>query len=161
MKKLSFVLIIITIYCSSCSKNKVDTSPYYIKAMFNGQEKTFLDDPAAAEYSGDITAGFSMKAKDNSANTSVYLGIMHPFGVKITEGVYKEISNGYEPSGNYVIEDKIFYASGFILNASTIQIAISNLTNTTVSGTFSGKLNNTANDSIIITNGTFNLPVHQ
>jgi hypothetical protein len=163
MKKSLLLLMIAAVYCCSCTKDGIDASSYYIKAKFNGEEKKFSNSPAASEYSGDITAGFSMSAKNNSANTSFSLNIIHPFGVKLTEGVYKEVSGGYIPDGGYVIADTIFYASGFEQTSSTVQIIISNLTGTTVSGTFSGTFYNTANvnDSISITNGSFKLPVQQ
>lgn len=161
MKRWLMLLVIASLYCSACKKEGADNSAWFIKAKFNGTEKTFSDSPSALEYSGDLSAGFSMNAKNDSGNSSFSLGIVHPFGVEITPGSYNKPSNGYYPSGNY-IKDTVSYVSGILMpDSSTIQITISNLTNTTVTGTFSGTLHN-RNDSteeITITNGSFNLPV--
>lgn len=161
MKKWLLLLVIASLYCSACKKDVVDNSAHFIKAKFNGTEKIFSYSPSASEYSGDISAGFSMSAKNDSDNTSFSLGIVHPFGVRITPGIYNKLSNGYYPNGSYT-KDAVFYASRILLpDSSTIQITISNLTNTTVTGTFSGTMRNIddSTEEITITNGSFNLPV--
>lgn len=165
MKKITLLfIIIISINFFACKKNAQDLSGYYITASFNGNDETFSDNVSAGEYSGDISAGFAMSAKDNANNKSISLNIGHAFGQPITTGIYKfppVIYNAF-PAGTYNVADSIFYGSGIDTTIANIQIAIINLTNTTVTGTFSGRFNNTqnANDGIVITNGSFNLPVH-
>ncbi|MEP6683256.1 MAG: hypothetical protein ABJA35_08350, partial [Parafilimonas sp.] len=125
--------------------------------------QNFHDNAAAQEYSGDITAGFTMSGKNNANNKTIQLVIQHAFDTIITKGVYESNSGNhyFSPDGNYVVADSTFYGSGVVPNSSTIKITILNINQSIVSGTFSGKFNNTdnTNDSIVITNGEFYLPV--
>ncbi len=167
MKKTLRLLAIFIVMCfCACKKDadSIDTSTYYIKADFNGTEQKFSDNATAGEYSGDITAGFAMSAKNNINNKAIDLVIQHVFGITVTNGVYESNSgnHSFSPAGSYVIADSIFFGSGVVPNSSAIKITISNLTSSVVSGTFSGVFNNRddTNDNIVITSGKFYLPVH-
>jgi hypothetical protein len=165
MKKIVPALVI-AICFFSCKKNaaEIDTSSYYIKAMFNGSEEKFSDNAEATNFSGDITADFIMTAKNNISNNAVTLVIEHAFDTTVTKGIYEpDLNNHYfNPGGNYVKSDTLIYSSGVVSGPSKIKITILNLTSLTVGGTFSGVFKNTnnINDSISITDGEFNLPVH-
>ena len=163
MKKIVPV-VVIAICCFSCMKNatEIDASSYYIKAALNGSEETFSDNAAATDFSGDFTADFIMTAKNNMNNDAMTLVIEHAFDTTVTKGTYQPDPNNnyFNPGGDYIKSDTIFFGSG--IGNSKIKITISNLTQLTVSGTFSGVFKNTNNnnDSISVTNGEFNLPVH-
>jgi hypothetical protein len=161
MKKWLLLLMIASMYCSACKKDAVNNSgSYFIKAKLNGTEKTFSGSAYASEYAGDLSAGFNMSAK-NDADSSVFsLNITHPFGAKITERIYGNLSNGYYATAGYTRDTVIFYSRIILPDASTIQITISNITNTIVTGSFSGTLLNAdSTEAITIKDGSFNLPV--
>lgn len=162
MNRWLLLFVISAVSYGACKKDGMNNnnSAYYIKATLNGKEKTFLGSPSAFEYSGDITAGFSMSAKNDSAKLYLSLNINHPFGIKITKGIYDKPANGYFSTVNYTI-DTVYYVSRLQPDSSTIQITISNITNSTVTGTFSGSILNTADstDAVTIKNGSFYLPI--
>lgn len=60
-----------------------------------------MGSPLAAEYAGDLTAGFSMSANNDADSSSFALCISYPFGVKIVAGTFNKISNKYYPTGIY------------------------------------------------------------
>jgi hypothetical protein len=165
MKKI-LPAFVIAICCFSCMKKaaEIDTSSYYIKAALNGSEEKFSDNAEATNFSGDLSAAFIMTAKNNMNNDAITLVIGHAFDTTVTKGVYQPDPNNhyFNPGGNYIKSDTIFFGSGVGTDPSKFKITISNLTSLTVSGTFSGIFKNAdnTNSSINITNGEFNLPVH-
>lgn len=167
MKKYLLITILATSFCYSCNKELksagVDHNSFYIKATLNGELRTFSDNPSAGEYPGDLSAGFNMMAEDKKDAAEFTLNIIHPFGMPLTTGTYGNIATGYIPSGHYRLGDVISYESGINSNTSTLNITISGISNTSVSGTFNGSLINMRDTNAVmtITNGSFNLPVHQ
>lgn len=159
--KWAFIIFIaVSFYVCKKDVNAIDTSTYYIKAAFNGTEKLFSEDATATDLYGDLTADFIMSAKNN--NSTISLVIQHAFDTTVTKGTYEpDAANHYfNPDGDYMSSDSIIYASGGA--GSLIKITILNLTKTIVTGSFNGVFKNTndTTDSISITNGEFNLPVH-
>ena len=70
MKTGIWLMVLATVCAASCKKHIEAPSSYYIKITVDGKESKFSDKPLAGEYSGDITAGFSMSATNASSHSS-------------------------------------------------------------------------------------------
>jgi hypothetical protein len=157
-----FCLLIVSL--AACNKDGGSGgSNYYMKANIGGTEKTYTTMPLAMRFNQNDTYVLSMSA---GANEGLGLQITQT-GTPLTTTQY--LQSG---SGNYVIAGvynpgtadvtAIFGAGLKYPTSVPLQIVISNLTSSEVSGTFSGMYYNNSGvgtDSILITNGSFSLPI--
>lgn len=170
MKKFSSLLLVCfsILFFAACKKDSDNGPTYYIKANIGGTEKTYSAIPIAVQINQGGTYSLAISAAAN-ANSSEGLGLqINKTSGPITAGTYSDASN----SNDYVIAgiynpgtsdiSAIFGAGLKISVSAPLNIVISEITDSKVSGTFSGEFYNnsgTGTDSLLITNGNFNIPI--
>ena len=159
-----YIVCLLIISLSACNKDGGSGgSQYYMKATIGGTEKTYTTVPLAMRFDQNSTYVLSMSA---GAYEGMGLQITQT-GTPLTTGQYTQGG-----SGNYVIAGvynpgtadvtAIFGAGLKYPTSVPLQIVISSLTPSEVSGTFSGMYYNNSGvgtDSMLITNGSFSLPI--
>lgn len=164
--------VLLLVLLASCGKEKSseeDPGQYYLKCKVGSVDKTFNIGVAAAknDLGGGITS-YSVfgKAVSDAANYES-LGFTIQLSIPFTTGTYKEtdpttdyfLAGIYNP--NTTDPDKIF-ASQYD-DANPLQVTFTEITNTTLSGSFKGKLliNSTdpTADAAVITNGQFRVKI--
>lgn len=174
MKRIlvSWPVMLLAVFVTSCGKEKSveeDVSQYYIKCKIGSVDKTFKYKLLAhKEDVGNGVTNYSFSANaTNDASNFEGIGFTIQLSIPVATGTtYKET----DPTTDYFLAgiynpntqdpDKIF-ASRYD-DANPFQIKFNELTATTASGTFSGKLyllNSTDPDadSAVISNGQFKL----
>ena len=168
----SWPVILLLVFVASCGKEKSveeDLSQYYLKCKIGSVSKTFnISAAAAKEDLGSGITSYSVfgKAVSDASNLES-LGFTIQLSIPFVTGTYKEtdpttdyfLAGIYNP--NTTDPDKIF-ASRYD-DTNPFQITFTEITATTLSGTFSGKLFiNSADpnaDSAIISNGQFKVKI--
>lgn len=159
-----YLACLLVIAFAACSKDSGNDNPkYYMKASIGGSEKTYVSVPVALHMNQNGTDILSMSA---GANEGLGLQITQT-GAVITVGTYTQSGTGnpiiagiYNPGTTDATA--IFGAGLKFPTSAPLQIVISTLTTAEVSGTFSGMFydnSGTGTDSLMITNGSFNLPI--
>lgn len=174
MKRIlvSWPVMLLAVFVASCGKEKSaeeDVSQYFIKCKIGSVDKTFKYKLLAhKEDVGNGVTNYTFSANaTNDANDFEGIGFTIQLFIPVATGItYKET----DPTTDYFLggiynpgtqnPDKIF-ASRYD-DGNPLQINFKELTTTTVSGTFSGKLylmNSTDPnaDSAVISNGQFKL----
>jgi len=165
------VMLLLTVFVASCGKEKSveeDVSQYFLKCKIGSVDKTFNFAPTArkvADPSGSTIYAFYGKA-NNDPDDNENLGFSIVFTIPPAPGTYKET----DPTSDYILScnynpnttDPGKMLSSLYDDANPFQITITEITPTTVSGTFSGKLYQTGStdpnaDSAVISNGQFKL----
>ena len=145
---------------AACKKDS--NSNYYLQADINGITENFNTDVYAQEFSGDFTASFNISGKNNMAH-QLFVSIAHTFNRKVNAGTYnkKSTDSMYYPQIAYIKNDTINYNSGPGTSPYPLTIIISQLTDKSAMGSFTGTVYNYSHrsDSIVITNGKFYVPV--
>jgi hypothetical protein len=165
-------VLLLLIFVASCGKEKSteeDPGQYFLKCKIGSVDKTFNITAAAAkqDLGGGITSYSVFGKAVADPNNLESLGFTIQLSIPFNTGTYKEtdptidyfLAGIYNP--NTTDANKI-YASGYD-EANPFQITFSEITTTTLSGTFKGKLfiNNTDpnTDSAIISNGQFKVKI--
>ncbi|MBO9205042.1 MULTISPECIES: hypothetical protein [Niastella] len=168
---VSVPVMLLAVFIASCGKEKSveeDVSQYYLKCKIGSVDKTFNFAPGAmkvADPSGAASYSFYGKANNDPADNE-NLGFSIISTIPLTPGTYKET----DPTTDYIlgclynpntIEPDKMLASRYD-DANPFQVTFTEITTTTISGTFSGKLylmNSTDPnaDSAVISNGQFKL----
>lgn len=163
MKPFYFVCLLLVLF-TACSKDSGGGEPgYFMKATIGGTEKNYVSVPAALHINQNGTDILSMTA---GANEGLGLQITQT-GAFITAGTYTQSSTGnpivagiYNPG---TLDPSAIFGAGIKFPTSApLQIVISTLTATQVTGTFSGMYYDNSGigtDSLLISNGSFNLPI--
>ncbi len=172
MKKsiLLSVFLIFTFFFFSCKKDSdsKNSSTYYIKATIGGTEKTYTSNPLVTVINTGTVYSIALSAGAGGSSLEG-LGFQITQNLKpITAGTYIETgTNEYTIAGDYnpgTTDVSAIFGAGFKpFTSHPLQIVISTLNDATVSGTFSGEFfSNSGNgsDSLLISNGSFNLPAH-
>jgi hypothetical protein len=170
MKKISSLLIICStiLFFASCKKDSGSGgSNYYIKANIGGTEKTFTSTPLVIKF--DQTGAYSISLSAGAGGSSLEsLGLqIEQSSGPITAGTYSDDGNSdavvggaYNPGSTDVSD---IYGAGLqISSTAPLKVTISEISDTKVSGTFSGEFfdnSGTGSNSLMITNGEFNLPI--
>lgn len=174
MQKIYFfgLICLSLIFFTACKKNSGNgNSPYYIKATIGGTEKKYIFDAyvevniAASSigttysylmYAG--AGGSSLEGLGFQINDTTPL-ITRTYDQTLGAGDYIITSN-YNPGTSNLSE--IFGAGLKLTTSRPLQIVITNISNTQIAGTISGEFYSNAGagtDSLLITNGSFNLPM--
>jgi hypothetical protein len=171
MKRIlvSWPVMLLAVFVASCGKEKSveeDVSQYFIKCKIGSVNKTFNFNPYAHKEevsSGVINYSFFGKAINDPADYE-NLGFTIQLSIPAVTGTYKET----DPTTDYFLAglynpgtqnpDQMF-ASRYN-EGNPFQITFTEITNTTISGSFSGKLyllNSTDPnaDSAVISDGQF------
>jgi len=162
------VALLFAVLVASCGKEKSleeDSSQYFLKCKIGGVDKTF--NVSAAGIKQDVGSGimsysvFGKAVKDASNMES--FGFTIYISIPLTAGTYKETdpTTDYYLAGIYnpnTTDKTAIYASRYD-DFNPFQITFSNITTTTLAGTFSGRLFlNTGDpnaDSTDVTEGSF------
>ena len=169
---VSWPVMLVAVLVASCGKEKSveeDASQYFIKCKIGSVDKTFMYKLLAHKQdvgNGVTNYSFSANATNNADNFEG-IGFTIQLSIPVATGTtYKET----DPTTDYFLAgiynpntqdpNKIF-ASRYDVG-KPLQITFKELTTTTVSGTFSGKLylNNSTDpnaDSAVISNGEFKM----
>ena len=163
-KLLSAVILCALVFAIACKKDAAGN--YYMQADINGVNESFNNNVFAQEYSGDITAAFSVSGSNAALHHRLLISVGHTYNRKVTTGTYDKTSvdSLFFPGLSFTINDTTVYGSGVRPeNPYPVSITINALTNTTVSGTFNGIVYSPGNpaDSMLITNGKFYVPLKQ
>ncbi len=148
--------IAIGIVISSCSKDEADG--YYIRFRANGELVEFKNQlilTAGFGQSGDLHTGTISGANDADSNVGLQIYNNAP----ILAGTY----SGYGVSGGAVVGVIIGYkekSSGVLFSSGggpnvDATVVITEITETTVKGTFHGKIMATGQPDIVVTNGSY------
>lgn len=164
----SLPAILLLFLVTSCGKEKSaeeDPGQYYLKCKIGSVEKTFNTGAAAVRIDvggGQVSYSVSGKAVSDPNNLEG-MDFAIQLSIPFIPGTYKEtdpttdyfLGGTYNP--NTTDQEKVF-ASRYD-EANPFQITFTEITNTTLSGTFKGKMylnNNDPNaDSAVISNGSF------
>jgi hypothetical protein len=164
--------LLLLIFVASCSKEKSteeDVGQYFLKCKIGSVDKTFNFSAAATkqDLGGGIT-GYSFFGKAVAdPNNLESIGFVIQLSIPFNTGTYKltDPTIDYSLAGIYnpnTTDANKIYVSGYD-EANPFQITFSEITATTISGTFKGKLfiNNTDPnvDSAIISNGQFKVKI--
>lgn len=164
----SWPAILLLFLITSCGKEisaEADPGQYFIKCKIGSADKTFnISAAASKEDLGGGLIGYSVFGKSVSdPNNLESLGFSIQLSIPFNTGTYKETdpTTDYFLAGIYnpnTTDATKIYASKYD-DANPFQITFTEITSTTLSGTFKGKLflNNTDPnaDSAIISNGSF------
>jgi hypothetical protein len=166
ISSLSAILLLFLI--ASCGKEKSgeeDPGQYYLKCKIGGVDKTFNISAAAAQQDlGGGVMSYSVFGKSvTDPNNLESLGFTIQLSVPFATGTYKEtdatidyfLAGIYNPN---TMDATMIYASRYD-ESNPLQITFTEISSTTLSGTFKGKLFvNTGDpnaDSALISNGQF------
>ncbi|WP_207510294.1 hypothetical protein [Longitalea luteola] len=165
-------VLLLAVLLASCGKevsNNDDISQYYIKCKIGSTDKTFNFSPAAVKQDlGGGVMNYSIfgKASNDPADLES-MDFTIQLAIPIARGTYKETdpTSDYFLMGTYnpntTISDNIFVNQGDEHNP--FEITFTEISSTTLSGTFKGKLylNNTSAkpDSAVISNGQFKVKI--
>jgi hypothetical protein len=168
----SWPAILLLFLIASCGKEKSgeeDLGQYYLKCKIDGVDKTFNHSAAAVEQDlGGGTMSYSVFGKaDADPNNLKSLGLTIQLSVPFAKGTYKEtdatvdyfLAGIYNPN---TVDPNMIYASRYS-ETDPLQITYTDITSTTLSGTFKGTLfiNSTDADSVIISNGQFKVKLQE
>ena len=170
----SWPAILLLFLIASCGKEKSgeeDLGQYYLKCKIDGVDKTFNHSAAAVEQDlGGGTMSYSVFGKaDADPNNLQSLGLTIQLSVPFAKGTYKEtdatvdyfLAGIYNPN---TVDPNMIYASRYS-ETDPLQITYTDITSTTISGTFKGTLfiNSTDpnTDSVIISNGQFKVKLQE
>lgn len=171
MKKFlvsSWPAILLLFLIASCGKEKSgeeDLGQYYLKCKIDGVDKTFNYSALASQQDlgGGVTSysvfGKAVALPDNLES----LGFSISLSVPLAKGTYKET----DPTIDYMLGgiynpntgvDDMIYANRYD-EGDPFQVTFTEITSTTLSGTFKGKFflytTDPNADSVLISNGSF------
>jgi hypothetical protein len=163
------VLICLPFIFASCKKpnNDTNSTDYYMSAKVGGEQKTYKINPVAVKLQLDTVYAIGLTAYGN-VTTGEYFFLDVTTNKPIVTDTYIDagandlvVIGGYNPG---TTDGTKVYGAGLQTdNNPPLQITISILTATNVSGTFSGTYYNNGGDGpgiIAVTEGKFNLPLH-
>jgi hypothetical protein len=164
----SLPAILLLFLIASCGKEKSgeeDLGQYYLKCKIDGVDKTFNHSAVAVQQDlGGGVMGYSVFGKAVAdPNNLQSLGLAIQLLVPFVKGTYKETDPtiDYDLAGIYnpnTVDPNMIYAS-HESETDPLQITITEITTTSLSGTFKGTMFiNGADpnaDSIIVSNGQF------
>ncbi|MEO8765709.1 MAG: hypothetical protein ABI416_15520 [Ginsengibacter sp.] len=152
----------------SCKKDKNENTDYYISAKVGGELVTYKTNAVAVKEQTDTIYNLALTAfGDVTTGQQFYLQIAQ-VNNPITAGTYVDagddallVVGGYNPG---TTDDSKIFAAGLQVDSNPrLQITISSLTSTNVSGTFSGTYYDNGGDGpgiVAVTDGKFNLQLH-
>lgn len=168
----SWPVILLLVFVASCGKEKSsqeDLSQYFIKCKIGSVNKTF--NIAAVANMVDLGDGntsyefFGKAVKD--ANNLESIGFSIQLKIPLAKGTYKvnDPTEDYSTMGLYnpnTTDGTQMFFGGYD-DSNPFQITFTEITTTTLTGSFSGKLNingiDPAADSVVVTNGQFKLKI--
>jgi LysM repeat protein len=174
---VSWPVLLLAVFVAACGKEKSindDVSQYFVKCKIGGVDKTFkyqaMCFKTEVSITGETSYSISGKANDDPNNfEGVSVTILSKIPVA-TGTTYKEtdptddyhVSALYNP--NTQNPDKMFFSRED--DGNPLQVKFTEITATTVSGTFSGKLylltsTDPNADSAVISNGQFKVKLQQ
>lgn len=172
MKKINSILLVCLsfLFFAGCSKddNSGGGNNYFIKANIGGTAKTFSATPLVVKINQAGTYSLSMSAGAGGGSLEGLALQINQTSGPIAAGTYSDdagssdyvVAATYNPNSSDVAA--IFGAGLKISTTAPLQIVISSITDSQVTGTFSGEFfdnSGTGSNSLLITNGEFSLPV--
>ncbi|RIW13372.1 hypothetical protein D0X99_16490 [Algoriphagus lacus] len=152
-----FLMVLVVGLFSSCSEKKDEepTGEFFVKGKISGQEILFSQS-ATSVREPRLFIGFAGNTP-SSEYPSFSFGIED---VAIATGEFKETDPGIDMVFRYTLSGTEIYNSQIGTNPDFV-ITITSLSNNIAQGTFSGTLirENNSNQSIVITEGSFRLPI--
>jgi len=158
-----------SLFFAACKKNSDSKPTYYMKADIGGTEKTYATNAEATRSGLGRFYFLTMRAiAGNNSSEGLILSIEQLIDT-FTTGTYTErASNDYDVTGTYnpgSSDPSAVFETDGLLGAlgMPLKITISEISDTQVAGTFSGEFfgrNGSDSNSILITDGEFNLPIH-
>lgn len=172
MRKINFLYLIVLLLISvtACKKETGSSdSGYYIKANVGGTDKNYTSTPMSITINSGGVYSLSLAASAGGTSGEGLSFQITQNGAPITTGTYSESGSGdytiagvYNPGTTDLAE---MFGAGMHFSPSVpLQITIINISDKKVSGTFSGEFfdnSGMGSESLIITNGSFNLPIQQ
>jgi hypothetical protein len=168
----SWPVVLLLVFVASCGKEKSsqeDLSQYFIKCKIGSVDKTFNISAAVAKKDlgdGRISYDFFGKAVKD-ANNLESIGFTIQLKIPLAKGTYKvtDPTEDYSMMGLYnpnTVEGTKMFISGYD-ESNPFQLTFTEITATTLTGSFSGKLDingiDPTADSAIITNGQFKVKI--
>jgi hypothetical protein len=160
MKKILIILLIscLTFFSITCKKDSVDNIKIgTIKADINGSSSTFSVQAKATNLS--VSGGYGIQIQGNyrtGSTTNLTLVVMRPS--PITTGVYTENANNNPlvtmTHCTEVIVPCVIRADSYKSPANPVSINITEITGSSVRGTFKGELQSGSNKEVY-SNGLF------
>ena len=171
MKRLFFLTSVLAILSLSCNKSHNTGSAYYIKATLDGVSKNFSGNVSATsvhEAGGNAVSvnGLFSSANGEGFNLSI---VSHAANVYITPGIYADTMSLYTIALTYVpYATATSFSSGNLTSDSAahhgitivnhLNVTISEMTNSDITGSFSGDIflgGDASADKKMVTSGTF------
>ncbi|MGN6617525.1 MAG: hypothetical protein ACTHJ5_10145 [Ilyomonas sp.] len=171
MKKTIFFSLLLGIIFSLNSCKKESSNPdsgFYIQAKVDGIQKNYTANGAAVVINVDGNHSIGMAAYASASSIEGFsLAVARETGT-VTTGTYIDgasddvlVLGGFNSTGTTTDESQQ-YSSGLATGSDPkLQIVITELTASKVSGTFSGTFfSNMGDNKISVTEGKFNLPIY-
>ena len=156
---LPFALLVFSlVFIAGCSKDEEDTGKYFMRFKSNGEWVEYtnqLHQTAGFVKSGLQHVGTISGMNDATSNFSILIYDLEP----ITEGTYSGYTTSVEGLTGILLAHKdkstgAVYGSA-VVGELTARLTITEMTETSVSGTFSGVLKSNDHPDIDITEGSF------
>ena len=154
MKHVLFCFLSLILFLSSCKKEESEKfANYYIKHKINGKTKEYKIDVLASTTKIDNEYYFILSGR-RELNTNQTLIVDFADPLSIEEKAYKQNSN-HEYHIAYGDDNNDFYTSQRVTNPD-INVTITKITKTAISGTFRGKVReDISGQEAIISEGEF------
>jgi hypothetical protein len=171
MKKITFLVTLLVIFCLSCKKSNNPDSSYFITATVGGTPKSFATMPFARTTTGlGFTLVTVIGAVSSTEPIAISVGNL-PALQPIVAGTYTDTSTSFEVEAAYAQNSTngVSYNGGSNEDGSTsgsvnpaianhFKVVITSITGTTIKGTFSGNLylnGDPTATALAVTNGSF------
>ena len=162
------VVICLLVLFASCKKEKTQTNDYFMSAKVGGIQKTYKSNTIAVKLQVDTIYSIALTAYGDTLTGERFFLDISQVNLPIVTSTYIDaaadnllVVGGYNPG---TTDDTKIYGAGLQTdNNPRLQITISALTTTNVSGTFSGTYYDNGGDGpgiIAVTEGKFNLPIY-
>lgn len=176
MKKIFILSIALIGLFASCKKSSSTPPPTSFTATLNGTSKNFgVSATGIKAFQGGVTGYAALGAVSLPSGEELDINIDNGLsGDSIVAGTYSDTSSRFDIDLQYLVSPTgDSYEGGTDIDGSQsgtsglsnhLKLVITSITATTISGTFSGNmyLNGDPTSTVIaVTNGNFNVPLHQ
>ena len=160
MKMIISLSALLTLMLFSCKKDDTDIPMGTIKVDINGSAYTFNVQPKATTLT--VTGGYGIQIQGyfrNGSTTNLSFSVVRPGA--ISTGTYTEIAAGNPlvlmTHCTEVITPCVIRANAYGSTSNPVSITITEITGSSVKGTFKGELQVSTGSTEVLSNGVFHV----